>query len=163
MNAYSILILLLFVAACAAAAAVGAFTRPGEAYERLKRPAWSPPKWLFAPVWTLLYVMIAVSGWLVWKTSGFAGATVPLVLWAIQLLLNATWTPIFFGWRRPDLAFANIALLWIAIVATISAFQPISLAAAILLLPYLLWVTFASALNFSVWQLNRASNGTSIR
>jgi tryptophan-rich sensory protein len=156
MSFASILALLVFVALCAAAAAIGAATRPGEWYRQLVRPAWAPPAWLFAPVWTLLYLMIAVAGWLVWLRWDWEGAPLALALWAVQLVLNATWTPLFFGLRRAGLGFANIFLLWLAIIATISAFERVSLVAALLLLPYLLWVTFASALNFSVWQLNRA-------
>jgi translocator protein len=150
-----ILALFGFIAACFLAASMGAFFRPGAWYERLKKPAWRPPNWLFAPVWTVLYVMIAVSGWLVWREAGFAGAAFPLAVYALQLILNAAWTPLFFGLRRPDLGFAGIVLIWLSIVATIALFIPIHAGAALLLAPYLAWVTFAAALNFTIWRLNR--------
>ncbi len=98
--------------------------------------------------------MIAVSGWLVWREAGFAGATLPLAVYGLQLVLNAAWTPIFFGLHRPNLAFLNIVLVWLSIVATMLLFYPINAVAASLLLPYLAWVTFAAALNFAIWRLN---------
>jgi tryptophan-rich sensory protein len=121
----------------------------------LAKPTWRPPNWLFAPVWTVLYFTIAISGWLVWREAGFAGAALPLAIYALQLVLNAAWTPIFFGLHRPDLGFLDIVLVWLSIIATIALFFPIHPAAALLLLPYLAWVTFAAALNFAVWRLNR--------
>jgi tryptophan-rich sensory protein len=154
MDASSWLPLLGFIAACFLAAITGAFFRPGEWYERLKKPSWRPPNRLFAPVWTLLYFMIAVSGWLVWREAGFAGAAWPLAVYALQLVLNAAWTPLFFGLHRPDLGFADIVLVWLSIVATIVLFIPIHFGAALLLVPYLAWVTFATALNLAVWRLN---------
>ena len=154
MDASSWLPLLGFIAACFLAAMTGAFFRPGEWYERLNKPSWRPPNRLFAPVWTVLYVMIAISGWLVWREAGFAGAALPLAVYALQLILNAAWTPLFFGLHRPDLGFVDIVLVWLSIVATIVLFVPISIAAALLLVPYLAWVTFATALNFAVWRLN---------
>ena len=112
------------------------------------------PNRLFGPVWTFLYLTIAVSGWLVWREAGFAGAVLPLAIYALQLVLNAAWTPLFFGLHRADLGFFDIVLLWLSIIATISLFYPIHLGAALLLLPYLAWVTFAAALNFAIWRLN---------
>jgi translocator protein len=112
---------------------------------------------LFPPTWTVLYLTIAVSGWLVWRTSGFAAAALPLAIYLLQLVLNAAWSPIFFGMRRPDLSFVEIVILWCSIVATIATFQPLSAVAAWLLLPYLAWVTFAAALNFTIWRMNRGS------
>lgn len=157
MSASSLLALLGFLVACFLAAATGAFFRPGEWYESLKKPSWRPPNFLFAPVWTVLYVMIAVSGWLVWRGAGFTGAALPLAVYAFQLVLNAAWTPLFFGLHRPDLGFVDIVLVWLSIVATIVLFAPIHVAAALLLLPYLAWVSFATALNFAVWRLNSAA------
>ena len=150
----SIIGLACFIAACFLAALTGAWFRPGAWYERLRKPSWRPPNRLFAPVWTVLYLMIAVSGWLVWRKVGFAGATLPLTVYALQLMLNAAWTPLFFGLHRPDLGFVDIVLVWLSIVAMIVLFMPIHVAAALLLLPYLVWVTFATALNFAVWRLN---------
>ena len=147
-----------FVAACFLAALTGAWFRPGEWYERLKKPSWRPPNRLFAPVWTVLYLMIALAGWLIWRQAGFAGAGLPLAAYALQLVVNAAWTPLFFGLRRPDLGLLDIVLLWLSIVATIALFCPINVVAAALLAPYLAWVTFAAALNFSVWRLNSAAS-----
>jgi len=157
MQLSSIIALACFLAACFLAAATGALFRPGEWYERLKKPSWRPPNRLFGPVWTVLYLMIAVAGWLVWRDAGFANAGLALAVYAAQLLLNAAWTPLFFGLHRPDLGFADIVLVWISIVLTIVFFYPIDAVAALLLVPYLAWVTFASALNFAVWRLNSAA------
>ena len=154
MDASSSMALLGFIAACFLAAMTGAFFRPGEWYKRLKKPSWRPPNRLFAPVWAILYVMIAISGWLVWQEAGVDGAALPLAVYALQLVLNAAWTPIFFGLHRPDLGFVDIILVWLSIVATIVLFIPIHVGAALLLVPYLSWVTFATALNFAVWRLN---------
>ncbi len=144
-----------FAGACILAALIGGAFPPGEWYEGLIKPSWRPPNWLFAPAWTFLYLTIAVSGWLVWREFGFAAAALPLAIYLVQLLLNAAWTPIFFGLHRPDLAFLEIVLLWLSIVATIASFHPLNAAAAWLLLPYLAWVTFAAALNLAIWRLNR--------
>ncbi len=145
-----------FVGACSVAAATAAAFPPGDWYERLAKPFWRPPKWLFAPAWAILYMTIAVSGWLVWGQAGFAGAALPLTIYLVQLTLNAAWTPIFFGLHRPDLAFFEIVLLWLSIIATIAFFHPVHDGAAWLLLPYLGWVTFAGALNLTLWRLNPA-------
>jgi translocator protein len=155
MDTSSILALIVFVGACFIAAATSALFPPGDWYERLAKPSWRPPNWLFAPVWSAIYLTIAVSGWLVWRKYGLAGATWPLAIYVLQLVLNAAWTPIFFGLRRPDLAFFEIILLLMAIAATIAIFYPIHTGAALLLVPYLAWVTFAAALNYSVWRLNQ--------
>lgn len=143
-----------FIVACFCVASSGAFFRPGEWYERLTKPAWCPPNWLFAPAWTVLYITIAVAGWWVWRKAGFAGATLAFAIYAAQLLLNAAWSAIFFGARRLDLAFGELVLLWASIGATIIAFYQIEPAAAYLLLPYLAWVTFAGLLNLSLLRLN---------
>ena len=156
MNLLSIAVLIGFVAACFLAAATGILFKPGEWYERLRKPSWRPPNWLFAPVWTVLYLMIAFSGWLVWRSAGFGGATTALTLYAIQLLLNAAWTPVFFGLHRPNLGLATILALWLSIVAMIAAFAPLNGASALLMIPYLAWVSFAALLNFAIWRLNRA-------
>jgi len=139
-----------------AAAALGAFASVEAAafYAQLVRPSWAPPGWLFAPVWSALYALMALSAWLVWRDRGFAGARMPLALFIAQLAANALWSWLFFAWRQGGLALAEVVLLWCLIVATIVAFQRISTLAAVLLYPYLAWVTFASALTFSVWRLN---------
>lgn len=139
---------------CFAAAAVGGLFMPGDWYAALKKPSWNPPGWIFGPVWTALYAMMAVSAWLVWRRGGFAGQRRALTLFLVQLALNAAWTPLFFGMQRPGVAFAEIVLLWWAIAATLLAFRSVSRAAAWLLAPYLAWVSFASVLNFTLWRLN---------
>jgi tryptophan-rich sensory protein len=154
MDPSSWLSLLGFTAACFLAAMTGAFFRPGAWYERLKKPSWRPPNGVFAPVWSVLYAMIAVSGWLVWRDAGFTGAALPMSVYALQLILNASWPPLFFGLHRPALGFVDIVLLWLSIVATIALFVPIHIGAALLLVPYLAWVAFATALNLAVWRLN---------
>lgn len=137
-----------------AAAALGGLFMPGEWYASLRKPAWNPPSWLFGPVWTALYVMMAVSAWLVWRQGGWGRQRLPLGFYAVQLALNAFWTPLFFGLHWPGVAFAEMMLLWLAIVATVAVFRPVSAVAAGLLLPYLAWVSFAAALNFTLWRLN---------
>ncbi len=142
-----------FLAAVIAVAASGASFKPGAWYESLNRPSWRPPNWLFGPAWAILYAMIAAAGWLVWRRVGFGSA---LAVYGVQLLLNAGWSAVFFGLHRPGLALGEITLLWFSIVATIAMFAPIDPLAAELLLPYLAWVTFAGALNRSIWRMNRA-------
>lgn len=142
-----------FGAATAAAALLGGLGVAGTSieYASLDRPSWAPPSWLFGPVWTVLYIMIAVAGWLVWKRTGW---TTALTAYAVQLALNAAWTPIFFGFGRYGLALVDIVLLWVAIAVTIWLFRPISRTAVALLLPYWAWVTFATALNAAIWAAN---------
>jgi translocator protein len=139
---------------CFAASSLGAFFMPGEWYAGLAKPSWNPPGWIFGPVWTLLYTIMAVASWLVWKRGGWAVQRRPLTFFVVQLGLNAAWTPLFFGLQRPGWAFAEILLLWVAIVGTIAAFRPVSRAAAWLLVPYLAWVSFAAVLNGTLWRLN---------
>ncbi|MEO3746724.1 TspO/MBR family protein [Plantactinospora sp. B5E13] len=151
--ARSWLVLLGFLLAVAVTAAIGGLGVQGttEEYQNLRQPSWAPPSWLFGPVWTVLYVLIAVSGWLYWRRAGFDRA---LVVYAAQLVLNAIWTPLFFGAGRYGLAFADIVVLWLLIGLTVVLFGRRSRPAAWLLLPYWAWVTFAAALNFTIWQLN---------
>ena len=143
-------------AACFCVALSGAVFRPGAWYEGLDKPRWRPPNWLFAPAWTVLYVCIAVSGWLAWRQAGVAGAPAASAAYGAQLVLNAGWSAVFFGLHRPGWALAELALLWLSIALTAALFAPISAAAAALLLPYLAWVTFAGALNASLWRRNPA-------
>ena len=143
-----------WIAACFAASAVGAFFMPGEWYAQLSKPAWNPPNWIFGPVWTALYLMMAVAAWRIWRLGGFGGQRRPLILFFIQLALNAAWSPLFFGLKEPGLAFAEILVLWLAIVLTIAAFRRADRLAAGLLVPYLAWVSFASVLNFTLWRMN---------
>jgi translocator protein len=139
---------------CFGAAALGGLFMPGEWYAALNKPSWNPPGWVFGPVWTALYAMMAVAAWLVWRHGGWAMQHRPLRVFLVQLALNAAWTPLFFGLHWPGAAFAEIILLWLAIGATIAAFWPVNRAAACLLAPYLAWVSFASVLNFTLWRLN---------
>jgi benzodiazapine receptor len=165
MDLWSIIVLIGFVGISFLAAATGAMFRPGEWYEQLRKPSWRPPNWVFPPAWTLLYLTIAVSGWLVWRTSGFAGAAFPFAIYLVQLVLNASWSPIFFGMHRPGLAFIEVVMLWLSIIATIAVFHRVNAVAAYLLLPYLAWVTFAAALNLTIWHLNRgplSQSGTNV-
>ncbi|MDQ6526658.1 TspO/MBR family protein [Nocardioides sp. LHD-245] len=151
--ARDVLALLPFVAAVAAVAVLGGLAAGSSAqtYRALDLPPFAPPSWLFGPVWTVLYVMIAVAGWLAWR----AGAGVPgLAAWVAQLLLNLAWTPLFFAADRYGWALVDIAALLVAIVAVIALFARVSRAAAWLLAPYLLWVGFATALNAAIVILN---------
>lgn len=147
--------LMAFLAACFCVAATSAFFPPDEWYQDLIRPSYAPPNWVFAPVWTVLYTMIGISGWLVWKSTRQGDKHSALSAFVVQLILNAAWSGLFFGWHRPDLALMEIVLLWAAIVTTILLFRRFSTVAAILLLPYLAWVSFATILNYGFWSLNR--------
>jgi tryptophan-rich sensory protein len=148
-----------FLLACFAAASTGTVFRPGPWYDRRDKPAWTPPDCLFPVAWTVLYVAIGVAPWLVWREAGFAAAALPLAVWAVQLVLNAAWSWLFFGLRRMDLAFAEVVALWASIAATIALFLPISTLAGLILVPYLLWSSFAAALNLAVWQRNKDAIG----
>jgi translocator protein len=140
----------------AAAGALGALASidARDFYASLERPRWAPPAGVFGPVWTLLYLLMAVAAWLVWRERGFARARGALGLFIVQLGANALWSWLFFAWHRGAWAFADILVLLVLIVATLFAFWRIRKVAAVLLIPYLLWVSFATALNYSVWQLN---------
>lgn len=125
-------------------------------YPTLAKPAWNPPDWLFGPVWTLLYILMGVAAWLVWRQGVDAhGVRGALILFGVQLLFNLAWSVVFFGLRRAGWALIEIVALWILILATLVAFYRLRPAAGWLLLPYQLWVTFATALNASIWLLNR--------
>ena len=139
---------------CFAAASPGAVFMPGEWFAALKKPSWNPPGWVFGPVWTALYAMMAAAAWLVWQRGGWKEQRKPLLIFLAQLALNAVWTPLFFGLHQPGVAFAEIVLLWLAIVATLVAFRPVNRTAAWLLVPYLAWVSFAAVLNGTLWSLN---------
>jgi benzodiazapine receptor len=138
------------------ASAIGAVAslQAGSFYIQLVRPDWAPPPSIFGPVWTALYALMGIASWLVWRADGFRPAKVALTLFLIQLALNASWSWLFFGWYQGALAFLDILLLWLLIVATLVAFWRIRPVAGVLLIPYLLWVSFASVLNYFIWQLN---------
>ena len=146
-----------FIAAVTVVAAIGAQFSPArdpDWYAALAKPWFNPPGWVFAPVWTTLYGMIAVAGWLTWRAVGRRVTARPLALWALQLVLNGLWTPIFFGLQRIDLALAEILILLAAIIACDLAFFRVARPAGWLLVPYALWVTFAALLTAAIWKLN---------
>jgi len=144
-----------------AAGIVGAIAsaRAAAFYGQLSQPGWAPPAWLFGPVWSVLYLCMAVAAWLVWRERGFKGASVALWLFVIQLVANALWTWLFFVLHAGALSMAEILVLWLFIAATIFKFWPVRRLAALLLLPYLAWVSFACALTWSLWRLNPAVLG----
>lgn len=143
------------------AAAIGARASIGaqSVYAELSQPPWAPPGWLFGPVWTALYALMAIAAWLVFSAHGFAAARGALVLFIVQLVFNALWSWLFFAWRRGALAFADVLILWCLIAATLIAFWRLSKVAGALLVPYLGWVTFAAMLTFAVWRRNPATLG----
>jgi tryptophan-rich sensory protein len=137
-----------------AASISGVFVSTKGWYAGLTKPPWNPPAWVFGPAWTTLYVLMAVAAWLVWREGGWKRQRFPLGLFLLQWLLNALWTPLFFGMHCSGLAVAEIILLWLALAATLWSFWRVRKTAGVLLVPYLAWVTFASALNFAIWRLN---------
>lgn len=139
---------------CFAAAAFGVLFPPGEWYEALNKPAWNPPAWVFGPVWTLLYAMMAVAAWRVWWRGGLAGARTALAMFGFQLVLNALWSLLFFGLKMPGVALAHILILLAAILLTIRLFARHDRPAAWLLAPYAAWVAFATLLNGTLWYIN---------
>jgi benzodiazapine receptor len=156
-NRESWMSLLPFVVICFAAAGVGSLFTSSSVntwYTQLRRPEWTPPNWIFGPVWRTLYLMMAISAWLVWRGSDSPASKFALTLFAIQLVLNTLWSIVFFGLHKVGPAFGEILLLWMMIIATAVAFLPLSLLAAWLLIPYIVWVAFASYLNFRIWQMN---------
>lgn len=130
-------------------------TGPGTWFEQVRKPEWNPPGWLFAPVWTTLYILMGIALFLVWKSSSSMGRKkTAMILWGIQLLLNFAWSFIFFNQHLIGLALADIIVLWFFILLTIFAFARISKPAAWLLVPYICWVSFATLLNYTIWVLN---------
>ncbi|MEO5813654.1 MAG: TspO/MBR family protein [Gemmatimonadaceae bacterium] len=144
-----------------AASAIGAVAslQARSYYGTLAQPAWAPPSWLFGPVWTALYAMMAIAAWLVWRDGGFRAHRAALALFLVQLALNALWSWLFFAFHLGAVAFADIVVLWLFIVATLIAFWRARPLAGLLLLPYVLWVSFAAALNYAIWQLNPLALG----
>lgn len=149
--------LILFLALCLAAGGLGSIATTPEIdgwYQTLEKPSFTPPNYLFGPVWTTLYVLMGVAAWWVWKQDGFAGAPLALGLFFVQLGFNVAWSWIFFAGHAPGWAFAEIILLWLVIAATLGLFLARSTLAGCLLVPYLAWVSYAGALNFAIWRLN---------
>ena len=150
--------LLLAIAICLLVAGAGGLFTAGSVeqwYPTLQKPAWTPPSWLFAPVWTILYLMMAIAAWLVWRRRKAEKAKWALCLFILQLALNAAWSPLFFGLKNPLAGLLDIVPLWAAILATLIHFRKISAAAGALLVPYWLWVSYATALNGAIWWMNR--------
>ena len=145
--------LLVFLLLVAGAALFGVRFQPGSWYAGLVKPAWTPPNALFGPVWSVLYLGIAVAGWLVWRRGGWTSPA--LAFWAFQLVLNALWSWLFFGLHRPLGALCDIVLLWAAALAFAATAWGVNRLAAVLFVPYLLWVAYAAALNTALWRLNR--------
>jgi translocator protein len=137
-----------------AAGWIGSRYMPGAWYASLVKPAWNPPAAVFAPVWTVLYVLMGVAAWLVWRRAGFGGASAALVLFVVQLALNALWSYLFFGLHRADIAFFDVVALWVAILVVAVLFWREDWRAGAMMMPYLAWVGFASCLNFALWRLN---------
>ena len=148
----------MWLVACSLAAALGAAAsvRADTFYAELVRPDWAPPAAVFGPVWTALYALMAIAAALVWNEREARLARMALLWFVVQLLLNALWSWLFFAWHRGALAFLDITLLWLTIALTLVLFWRVRPSAAWLLVPYLAWVTFASALNYKIWQLNPA-------
>lgn len=140
-----------FLLLVAAAATTGAFFMPGAWYAGLAKPSWTPPDWLFGPAWSVLYLMIALAGWRVWRTQGVGPA---VAIWLAGLALNTAWSYLMFGMHRIDLALLDAFGMLASIVAFITVAWRIDVPAAVLFVPYLVWVSFATALNFTILRLN---------
>lgn len=150
--------LLIFIGVCFSAALLGSVATNASIktwYPTIKKPSWNPPNWVFAPVWSTLYLMMAIAGRIVWERGPHQGLNLPIILFSVQLILNALWSVIFFGLRKPGWACIEIAFLWISILAATMAFWNVDWVAGALMIPYLLWVSFASFLNFTIWHLNK--------
>jgi tryptophan-rich sensory protein len=158
MNSIAIFKLVISIIICQLAGIIGAiFTNKSIPtwYASLKKPAFNPPAWLFGPVWTALFLLMGIALFLIWqKGINFEGVKRALIVFSAQLIFNILWSILFFGLRSPLAAFIAIIILWILILLTIVLFYPIAKTAGLLLLTYLLWVSFASILNFSLWRLN---------
>ena len=149
--------LIVILIVCQATGGLGAIATTPQIdtwYAQLNKPSWNPPPWVFGPVWTTLFVLMGIAAWLVWKQGGFKAARLPLSLFGMQLLLNLAWSWIFFHFHAMGIAFFELLALWVAIAACIATFWNKSKVGAMLLLPYLAWVSFAGLLNFTLWQLN---------
>lgn len=128
--------------------------RVGGWYAALNKPAWHPPPWVFGPVWTILYILIGLAGYFAWTRGGRLGRRRAFIVYASQLIANGLWTPLFFGMRSPALALSDLILLWVLILFCMRLFAPRSRLAAVLMIPYILWVSFAGLLNAAIVVLN---------
>lgn len=145
------ILFIVFLAACITAGATGGLFPPGKWYANLAKPRWTPPDWVFPVAWTTLYVCIAAAGA---RVAMLPGAGLAMAFWALQVALNGLWTPVFFGLRRIRLALIVVGLLWVVVACTMMLLFMQDTVAGLLFAPYLLWVTIASALNYSVMRLN---------
>jgi tryptophan-rich sensory protein len=141
----------LYLAACGGAAASGSFFMPDSWYRNLDKPAWTPPDWVFPVTWTVLYLCMSAAAA---RVAPLPGAAVPIGLWTLQITINALWSPVFFGLKRIRQAMVVVSLLWLAVAATLLAMARVDWLAPLLMLPYLVWVTIAAALNLSVLRRN---------
>jgi tryptophan-rich sensory protein len=156
-TARQVIALAVSIGICLGAAGLGAIlTTPSihPWYGTLLKPQWTPPNRVFGPVWTALYLSMAVAAWLVWRQDGFSHAKLPLTLFAIQLGMNVAWSGLFFRLRLVGVAFLEVVLLWLFILSTTIEFWPVSRMASWLMLPYFTWVTCAAALNAAIWRMN---------
>ena len=147
------ILFLTYLIACGAAAATGAMFQPGVWYRALNKPDWTPPDWLFPVAWTTLYLCMSLSAM---RVAQMPDTGLALALWSVQIAFNTLWTPVFFGLRRLGAGLVILGCLWLSVAATMLAFWQHDWIAGLLFAPYLLWVTVAGALNFSVWSRNRA-------
>ncbi len=154
--AIQIIVSILIAQAAGAIGAVATQSSVATWYKTLEKPAFTPPNWLFGPAWITLYTLMGIAAWLVWRKGGFSdpAVRVALIAYGVQLLINTAWSPVFFGARMPGAGLVVIVALLVAIVVTIYFFAQHSPAAAWLMVPYLLWVCYATALNFEIWRLN---------
>ena len=148
--------LLAWIFGTSLAAIGGAVTAKaaGEFYAMLQKPSWAPPGWLFGPAWTVLYILMGVAAWRVWRDAGFSGAKVELAFYAVQLVLNMAWSYFFFVRRTGLGATVEVVCLWVSILVTLMLFWRRDTVAGVLFVPYLTWVTFATALTVAVWRRN---------
>lgn len=149
-------LLLAFVAA--GLGGLGSASAP-DFYAQLNLPTWAPPAWLFGPVWSVLYLIMGIASWLVWREGGFRKARLALSLYLLQLGINSLWSWLFFAWNFGALAFVEIVILWFVLLATIVSFRKHNMLASVSMIPYLLWVTFATALAWNAWRMNPALLG----
>lgn len=143
---------LTYLVACGAAAATGAMFEPGAWYRALVKPSWTPPDWVFPVAWTTLYLLISLAAM---RVAQLPGTGLALALWSVQIAFNTLWTPVFFGLKKLGAGMVVLCGLWLAVAATMVAFWGHDWVAGLMFAPYLVWVTVAGALNFSVWRLNR--------
>lgn len=147
--------LIIWIIICFVPAVIGSQFGPGDWYQSLAKPNWNPPNWIFGPVWTLLYLFMGISVWIIWKDYGLRTAAIPIGFFIAQLILNALWSWFFFGLENVGLAFIDIIALWTLILITMIMFWKLNTWSGVLLVPYIAWVSFATVLNYNIWQLNK--------